>query len=279
MPQIRFVLALHNHQPVGNFDHVFEQAYQESYLPFLDVFERYRSLQDRLAHQRLVDGVARVRITRSIVDRLAELVAGGRIEILGGAFFEPILAMIPRRDRIGQIRSYTRWLEDRLGATVRGMWMPERVWEQSFTRDLVDAGIEYTMSGRLPLQERRPDATSQFAGYYVTEDDGRVMSVFPGSERLRYLIPFASTRGDDRVPGRMLAEQHPGAVVVFGDDGEKFGTWPETHKHVYDDGWLRRFFDALVANRNWLQVTTLAEAVDNVPRWARSTCPTAATAR
>ena len=29
-------------------------------------------------------------------------------------------------------------------------------------------------------------------------------------------------------------------MVVFGDDGEKFGTWPETKKHVYDDGWLAR---------------------------------------
>ena len=41
------------------------------------------------------------------LDRLARLVAAGRIEIIGGAFYEPILAMIPRRDRIGQIRSYT----------------------------------------------------------------------------------------------------------------------------------------------------------------------------
>ena len=53
--------------------------------------------------------------------------------------------MIPSRDRIGQIRSYTRWLQNRLGATIRGLWVPERVWEQSFTRDLVDAGIEYTV--------------------------------------------------------------------------------------------------------------------------------------
>ena len=38
---IRLCLVLHNHQPVGNFDGVFEQAYQDSYLPFLDVFETY----------------------------------------------------------------------------------------------------------------------------------------------------------------------------------------------------------------------------------------------
>ena len=79
------------------------------------------------------------------VDRLAQLVERRQVEILGGAYFEPILAMIPSRDRIGQIRSYTRWLQNRLGATIRGLWVPERVWEQSFTRDMVDAGIEYTV--------------------------------------------------------------------------------------------------------------------------------------
>ena len=43
--RIRFVFAIHNHQPVGNFGHVLEQAYQESYLPFLDVFEGYNAVK------------------------------------------------------------------------------------------------------------------------------------------------------------------------------------------------------------------------------------------
>ncbi|MGE3776765.1 MAG: alpha-amylase/4-alpha-glucanotransferase domain-containing protein, partial [Pirellulaceae bacterium] len=62
-----------------------------------------------------------------------------------------------------------------------------------------------------------------------------------------------------------IAERHPGAVMVFGDDGEKFGTWPETKRHVYTDGWLHRFFDALLANREWLQLSTLGEAFDSRP--------------
>ncbi|HWA97343.1 MAG TPA: alpha-amylase/4-alpha-glucanotransferase domain-containing protein, partial [Pirellulales bacterium] len=62
-----------------------------------------------------------------------------------------------------------------------------------------------------------------------------------------------------------IAHEHPGSVVVFGDDGEKFGTWPETKKHVYENGWLRQFFDRLVDNQSWINVTTLAEAIDNVP--------------
>jgi hypothetical protein len=53
------------------------------------------------------------------------------------------------------------------------------------------------------------------------------MSVFPGSERLRYLIPFGQPQETiDYLAG--IADEHPDAVVVFGDDGEKFGTWPET---------------------------------------------------
>ncbi len=101
-------------------------------------------------------------------------------------------------------------------------------------------------------------------GHLLTEDEGRVLSVFPGSERLRYTIPFADPQQTIEHLAKIAAE-HPNAIAVFGDDGEKFGTWPETKKHVYDDGWLVRFFDALVQNQEWIQVTTLAEAFDNVP--------------
>ncbi len=142
--RIRLILALHNHQPIGNFDHIFQQAFDDSYRPFLDVFGRYPSLKMSLHTSGSLMEWLVVRHAE-YVDRLAELVDQGRVEILGGAYFEPILAMIPSRDRSGQIRSSTRWLQNRLGATIRGLWVPERVWEQSFTRDLVDAGIEYTL--------------------------------------------------------------------------------------------------------------------------------------
>ena len=259
---IRLILALHNHQPVGNFDYVLEQAYRDSYLPFIELFDRYDSLKIALhtsgpllewLHAQHAD----------YVDRLAELVAGGRVEILGGAFYEPILAMIPSWDRIGQIRSYSRWLTDRLGATVRGMWVAERVWEQSFTRDLVDAGIEYTILDDFHFKNAGL-TDSELTGYLTTEDEGRLLSVFPGSERLRYLIPFGSPQQTvDHLAG--IAQQHPDAVVVFGDDGEKFGTWPGTKRHVYEEGWLERFFDTLAENQDWIQVTTPAEVIDNRP--------------
>ncbi|MBM3997952.1 MAG: DUF1926 domain-containing protein [Planctomycetes bacterium] len=260
--RIRFCLVLHDHQPVGNFDGVFEQAYQDSYRPFLDLFEAYADLRLVLhTSGPLLEWLDEHHA--DYVDRLAHLVASGRIEILGGPFYEPILTMLPARDRIGQIRRYRAWLEERLGACVQGMWMPERVWEPCLTSDLVESGVRYTLLDDFHFKNAGW-AEDQLCGSFVTEDNGRTLLVFPGSERLRYLIPFVEPGATfDYLRG--VAEREPDAVVVFGDDGEKFGTWPETKTHVYERGWLRAFLDGLAANADWITTTTLAEAADNVP--------------
>ena len=259
---LRLVLVLHNHQPIGNFDGVFEQTYQDSYLPFLDVFEKHSTAPIGLhTSGSLMEWLAEHK--PEYLHRLARLVTEGRIEVLGGPYYEPIMTMIPSRDRVGQIRSYTEWLTDRLGAQVRGMWMPERVWEQSLTRDIVEAGMEYTILDDFHFKNAGW-TEEQLHGHYLTEEDTRLLSVFPGSERLRYTIPFAEPHETIEYL-RSVAAQQPGAVVLFGDDGEKFGSWPNTKDHVYTNGWLVRFFEALEANRDWIKVTTPSEALDAVP--------------
>ena len=269
---LRFCLVLHNHQPIGNFDGVFEQAYQDSYLPFLDVFEPFGDLRLSLhTSGPLLEWLDEHH--PDYVDRLARLVAAGRIEIVGGAYYEPILTMIPSRDRIGQIERFTQWLESRLDASVQGMWIPERVWEQSLTSDVVQAGIKYTILDDFHFRNAGL-STDQLHGYYLTEDDGRLLTVFPGSERLRYLIPFAPPH-ETITYLRDIADRFTNAVIVFGDDGEKFGTWPDTKQHVYHDGWLQSFFQALSANRDWLSTTTLAEAAAGASPWGKVYLPDA----
>jgi len=259
---IRFIFVLHDHQPTGNFDNVFEQAYQDSYLPFLDVFERYGNLKMGLHTSGPLMEWLDARHPEYL-ERVAHLVAIGRIEIIGGAYYEPILSMIPPRDRVGQIGSYTRWLENRLNCQVRGMWMPERVWEQNMTTDLVAAGIQYTMLDDFHFKNAGL-SEDQLHGYYLTEDDGNLLAVFPDSEPLRYLIPFGSPQEVIDYLGR-IAHNQPGAIAMFGDDGEKLGAWPQTKKHVYEDGWLVRFFDLLSANQSWIQCSTPSEALESLP--------------
>jgi alpha-amylase len=144
MSQVRFIFALHNHQPVGDFDTAFEEAYRTSYLPFLDVLERYRDIAF-VVHTSgpLVEWL--LDHHPDYLRRLMTLVEIGQVEILGGAFFEPILTMIPHRDRVGQIRAFSQYLQDLFPTRIRGMWLAERVWEQHLASALVEAGIEYTV--------------------------------------------------------------------------------------------------------------------------------------
>lgn len=269
-PHVHLCLVLHNHQPIGNFDGVFEQAYQDSYLPFLEVFEPYEALQISLH----TSGPLMMWLAErhpEYLDRLRLLVEAGRVEIVGGPQYEPILTMLPSRDRVGQIQSYSHWLKRNIGVTPGGMWMPERVWESNLTSDVVDAGIHYTVLDDYHFQAaglNHDDLTS----YFLVEDQGRLLRVFPGSERLRYTIPFRPV-SESITYLRGIAERHPGAVMTFGDDGEKFGTWPDTKVHVYDEGWLRCFFDALSENQQWLHTVTMAEAIHRVPAAGKAYLP------
>ena len=80
-PSIHFALVLHNHQPVGNFDGVFEQAYRDSYRPFLDLFEQYPTLRIGLhTSGPLMEWLDAHH--PEYLDRLSSFVAAGRIEIL-----------------------------------------------------------------------------------------------------------------------------------------------------------------------------------------------------
>ena len=259
--RIRLVLALHDHQPIGNFDGVFEAACRDSYAPLLDVLERYPTLPIVLhTSGSLLEWL--VDRHPEYIDRVRGFVKRGQIEILGGPFYEPILAAIPRRDRVGQMSAYSRYLEDLFGTPIRGMWVPERVWEQQFAGDITQAGIEYTLLDDFHFRNAGLSEDELF-GYYVSEDEGRLLKIFPGSEKLRYTIPFAEPQETiDYL--RQIADRQPNSVVVVGDDGEKFGTWPGTRQHVYENGWLYRFLDALQQNSDWLKVTTLAEAVDSL---------------
>ena len=111
MSRVRLIFALHDHQPVGNFDAVFEAAYRDSYLPFLELMEEYPELPFSLhTSGPLMEWLVANR--PDYVARLRAMVAAGRVEILGGGFYEPILTMIPHRDRVGQIRSYSQYLEE-----------------------------------------------------------------------------------------------------------------------------------------------------------------------
>jgi len=267
------VLALcfgvHNHQPVGNFDHVIAEATERAYAPLLDRLVARPEVR-LTAHftGNLLEWL-RER-AKPTFDRLATVVARGQVELLTGGFYEPILAVLPDADKRGQIARLTEFIRTHFGVRPRGMWLAERVWEPHLPGPLSAVGVEYVLvdDRHFALAGLDPEA---IGGYYLTEDQGRRLRVFPISQRLRYLIPFADVEASlDYLAARRGAVP----VLTVVDDGEKFGVWPGTYAHVYEHGWLDRFFDRLLAT-SWLSLTTFSDVVDRVPATDRVYLPTA----
>ncbi len=272
MGTIYFAFGVHNHQPVGNFDFVFEDAYQRAYLPFLNLLEKHPRI--RIAQH--YSGILLEWIERNhpdFLDRLARLVESGQVEMMTGGFYEPILPIIPDRDKLGQIARLTRYIEQRFGQTPVGLWLAERVWEPHLPRPLHEAGVKYVVidDAHLKYSGLREE---ELVGYFLTEEAGYTLNIFPISERLRYTVPFRPVEETIEYL-RQMSDGEGDRLIVFADDGEKFGIWPGTFEHCYEDGWLEEFFSALEANSEWIKILHFSEALERLKPRGRVYLPTA----
>ncbi len=253
-PRIALSLAIHNHQPVGNFGWVFAEVFDLAYRPMLEALERHPGVRLALHYSGPLLGWLQHE-RPEFIERLRALVARDQVEVMGGGHYEPVLTSLPERDRIGQLRRMSDELEALFGRRPQGAWLAERVWEPDLPTSLVAGGYAWTI---LDDAHFRSAAIPEEAlwGPYTTEDQGRLLRVFGTEQGLRYRIPF---REVDEVIGylREHATDDRPRVGMMGDDGEKFGAWPKTWKHCWGEGrWVDRFFEALEANRDWLTTVT-----------------------
>lgn len=234
-----FIFVLHSHQPVGNFEHVFEESFVKSYKPMIDVLERHPGVKAGLHYTgSLFEWIAREH--GDYLEQLARLVDRGQVEILGGGFYEPILSTLPDSDAAGQIEMMAMFCQKYFGRRPSGMWLAERVWDPDLPRVLAPCGIKYTLLDDTHF--RAAGITGEvIGGHYLTEKAGHSMAILPIDKGLRYRIPFSSP---DEVIDYMKNAPAQGCLT-YGDDGEKFGVWPNTFEWVYEKKWLTNFFAAL----------------------------------
>ncbi len=287
--RIHLSLVIHNHQPVGNFDFVFEEAYRKSYLPMIEVLEKYPGFRIGLHYT----GPLRnwlVEHHPDFLPRVRAMVARGQVEILTGGYYEPILVSIPDADKRGQIQKLTQAVWDDFGYRATGAWLAERVWEPHLARHMAEAGVDYTIVDDTHFRHVGLETDEDLMGYYVTEEQGVPLKIFGTSKFLRYSIPWKP------VPEvidylRSVATERGNRVAFMGDDGEKFGLWPGTWEHVWGGdpsagspgpagqagtvGWMETFIQACLDNQDWLTTITPADYVKAWPARGRVYLPTA----
>ncbi len=240
-PPLRFCFGLHLHQPVGNFESVFEQHLEEVYRPLL------RSLMDGEAWpvaMHLSGPLLEWFDLRApaFVDEIGRYVSAGHLELLAAGHDEPILAVLPREDRIEQILRHRQHLRSRFGVEATGLWLTERVWEPTLPEELARAGIRFV------IVDDRHFVVSGFSReqlhrHFATESGGERVALFPIDENLRYLVPFRPAEELATYLRGLRARGHQ--LAILADDGEKFGGWPGTRQWVYAEGWMDRFLETL----------------------------------
>ncbi|MBI5234542.1 MAG: DUF1926 domain-containing protein [Deltaproteobacteria bacterium] len=264
-----FIFCIHLHQPVGNFEHVFEEAYENAYLPLLSVISEYPCFKVSChISGHLLDWL--IQTKPDYIGLLRDMAKRGQVEVMGGGYYEPILAVIPDEDKMGQLRLMSERIEDVFGVKPRGIWLAERIWEPQLPSALARAGVEYVVTDDYHFIKSGVEENA-LRGYYTTEDQGHAIRIFPGSERLRYLVPFKPI-GSLADFFNSLPDEENG-VSVYADDAEKFGVWPGTHRWVFKDGWLKNFLE-FMAGKEAPRTVTFSEYMDSAPSLGMVYLPT-----
>ncbi len=253
MAKIKFIFALHNHQPVGNFDEVFENAYEKSYKVYLELLKKYPIISSSLHYSgSLLEWI--IEHKPEFLENINSLTSHDRVELLSSAYYEPMLTLLPESDRIGQIKLQNSLLRDTFGLAPEGMWLPERVWSLDLPYSINESNLKYTVIDEHHLSNKLP-----VKGYYNSEFEGRTIGIFGISQKLREMIPYEDPQ---KVIDYILSQvsYNKQDVLVFMENGEKFGVYPNSESYL---DWLDRFFQLLTENQDKIETLTFQKYWNN----------------
>ena len=140
--KVYFIFGIHNHQPVGNFDEVLESGFKQSYWPFIETMQKHPKVKWNLHQSGILWDYFGVKHPEFLV-AVDNMVKTGQLELVAGGYYEPILPIIPDRDKKGQILMMNDFLKKRFNVKAKGLWLTERVWEPHMAKNLAESEIDY----------------------------------------------------------------------------------------------------------------------------------------
>ena len=240
----KLLFGIHMHQPVDNFEWVIKHGVEVCYGPFFEVMSKYPEFRFSVhCSGWLMEQIQEFH--PKLYKQIMTLAKKGSIEFFSAGYYEPILSVIPSEDRVAQIKMLNGSIASDFNQTPKGLWLTERVWESSLIPDLHRAGIKYTVMDDYHFQCAGFDEDI-LDGYYMSEESGKEIALFPISKKLRYAIPFLNV--DSALKAIKSYDREENSAAIIFDDAEKFGMWPGTHEWVYEKGWLDTFVQAVLAD-------------------------------
>lgn len=185
--------------------------------------------------------------------RLGDLIHRNQLELLSGGLYEPLFPLIPRDDRQLQIQLMSRMLNHMFGSNPTGVWITESAWESSLALDLAKSRILYTC---LPKEHFINAGLSEedITGYYITEDEGRKVGVFPIDFLLNDLENKFSPEEAIKFLVKHKEEYKKKSILIFQNS---LTFTPERLE------WLKSFFDCLEKNDSNVETNILNDYFTN----------------
>ena len=261
MKKIKLVFGTNSTQPLDLPEHLYEDAYQRAYKPFLTAVYNFSDLALTLHYSGpLLSWLERrhpefITVLREIVDRK-------QAEILGGGFYEPLLPLIPPSDRVGQIEMMTTFLRKSFGRRSRGFWLSKQIWDNQMANTLNSCGMEYTFLDEARFRDAGIRESRLFQPV-LTEEQGKAVKVFPLCRRIQDMMFICSP---DEVIGelkKLSNECTKDSIVSLILSGESLNRDCTQETASCDTGWLESFFTKLDENRDWIELTLPGRYIRN----------------
>ncbi len=166
--------------------------------------------------------------------KIRELLDRNQLELLSGGIYEPILSFIPKEDRQTQVSLMNRLINHTYGYVPYGAWITEYSWEPSIAFDLAKSRIQYTC---LPKEYFKSAGfeEKELSGYFITEDEGRKIAVFPILQNLGILMEQYSPEEAINHLYKEPSTDESAIVLIYEIQS------PDNSKII----WLKNFFETL----------------------------------
>ncbi|MBI1858374.1 MAG: DUF1926 domain-containing protein [Candidatus Melainabacteria bacterium] len=123
----------------------------------------------------------------SFSSAISNMVGSNRLELLSGGMYEPLFPFIPKEDRQIHFMLMNRFLNHTYGYNPTGTWITECVWEPGLASDISKSRLQYTCLSKDYFTQAGLEEKN-IQGYYVTEEEGRKIALFPITYELNSLI-------------------------------------------------------------------------------------------
>jgi hypothetical protein len=151
--------------------------------------------------------------------QLSELTGRGQVELLGGGFYDPILASLPLPSAEAQLQRTKVYFASQLMLIPHGAWLPEQVFEPAIIPWLVDAGYQYAFIATDPVHAAGIDPL-QLTGPILLEQGGASLKGLVASHgEEESIVAGAEPWRQAQESGRQLCVWC-GDLLRFGDEAQ-----------------------------------------------------------